>query len=338
MRKNLLTTILLLAICIPFALAQDSLIFKNNNYVVGEVKSFDRGVLTIETAYSKSDFTVEWSGIQKIFTKTIFMATLTNGDRITGVLSSPGPDRVSILDNSGVAHDHALNEIVSMKSVSTKFWDRFHAGISFGYSLTKAQNLKQLTLRSNLSYATEAWIAEASYNNLHSSQDEVEDVRRSDGGLNFNYFLPKDWYIPISATFLSNTEQKLDLRLLGKLGIGKYVIHTNSAYWGFTGGAAANFEDYDDDADPRESWEAFIGTEANLFDIGDLSLMSRAVVYPSLTESDRIRADFVFDTKYDLPRDFYIQLGVTVNYDNKPVEGAQDTDYVFQTTFGWKWN
>jgi hypothetical protein len=61
-------------------------------------------------------------------------------------------------------------------------------------------------------------------------------------------------------------------------------------------------------------------------------------VYPSLTESGRVRADFVFDAKYDLPRDFYIQLGLTVNYDNKPVEGAEDRDYVFQTTFGWKWN
>jgi len=338
MLKNSLTTILLLTICVPFALGQDSLIFKNNNYVVGEVKSFDKGVLTIETVYSKSDFSIEWSGIQKIYTKTIFMVTLTDGNRITGTLSSPSPQRVSIVDNNGVARDLAIDEIVSMKSVSTNFWDRFHAGLSLGYSLTKAQNLKQLTLRSNLGYATEHWIADASYNNLNSSQDEVEDIKRSDGGLGFNYFLPKDWYIPVSVTFLSNTEQKLDLRLLGKLGIGKYVIHTNNAYWGFTGGVAANYEDYDDETDPRNSWEAFIGTEVNLFDVGDLSLMSRAVAYPSLTESDRIRADFVFDAKYDLPKDFYIQLGLTVNYDNKPVEGAVDTDYVIQTTFGWKWN
>jgi hypothetical protein len=338
MLKNLSVTFFLLIICVHFALGQDSLIFKNNNYVVGEVKSFDKGVLTVETDYSKSDFTVEWSGIQKIFTKTIFMVTLTDGNRVTGTLTSPTPGRVSIIDDAGVAHDHAIDEIVSMKSVSTKFWDRIHIGLSLGYSLTKAQNLKQFSLRSNVSYATEDWVLDASYNNLNSSQDEVPDIRRSDGGVGFNYFLPKDWYIPISVTFLSNTEQLLDLRLLGKLGIGKYVVHTNNAYWGFTGGANVNYEDFDDETDPRTSWEAFIGTEANLFDVGDLSLMTRAVAYPSLTESDRFRGDFTFDAKYDLPRDFYIQFGITVNYDNKPVEGAPDTDYVLQTTFGWKWN
>jgi hypothetical protein len=47
--------------------------------------------------------------------------------------------------------------------------------------------------------------------------------------------------------------------------------------------------------------------------------------------------DFAFDTKYDLPLDFYIRLGLTLNYDNQPVEGAGETDYVFQTSFGWEW-
>ena len=45
----------------------------------------------------------------------------------------------------------------------------------------------------------------------------------------------------------------------------------------------------------------------------------------------------VFDTKYDLPMDFYIKLGFTLNYDNQPVEGAPEADYVFSTGFGWSW-
>ena len=43
-----------------------------------------------------------------------------------------------------------------------------------------------------------------------------------------------------------------------------------------------------------------------------------------------------FDLKYDLPLDFYIRLGYTLNYDNKPVEGATESDYVLQTSFGWE--
>ena len=51
----------------------DSLVLKNGNVIVGEIKSLDKGVLTIETDYSKSDFTIEWSGIREIFSTSLFL-------------------------------------------------------------------------------------------------------------------------------------------------------------------------------------------------------------------------------------------------------------------------
>lgn len=319
------------------AFAQDSLVFKNGNRMNGEIKKMDRGVLTIETDYSKSDFTIEWKGIQGIYTRDHFLITLSDGSRLVGSLQSDSTT-VTIHDETGTTHDYPSYFIVTLKSLKDKFWDNVYASLSLGYSLTKAQALQQFTSRSTMGYVSEHWAADLSYNNLRSTQDDVEDVRREDGGLTFSYFLPKDWYIPASVTFLSNTEQKIDIRLLSKVGIGKYLIHRNKAYWGFSLGANANYEVYSDESEGGTSWEGFIGTEVNLFDVGDLSLLTRAVAYPSLTESGRVRADFVFDFKYDLPLDFFIQLGLTVNFDNKPVEGTPDTDYVFQTTFGWSWN
>ena len=32
-----------------------------------------------------------------------------------------------------------------------------------------------------------------------------------------------------------------------------------------------------------------------------------------------------------------IKVGVTFNFDNRPVEGASETDYVLYTGFGWQW-
>jgi hypothetical protein len=120
--------------------------------------------------------------------------------------------------------------------------------------------------------------------------------------------------------------------------MGKYIIHTNNLYWGFSAGANYNNETYSVDTIPgRTSWEGFLGTEINLFNIGDLSLLTNAVAYPSITESGRWRIDFKFDAKYDLPLDFYIKAGYTLNYDNKPAPGSSETDYVLQTGFGWEW-
>jgi hypothetical protein len=59
----------------------------------------------------------------------------------------------------------------------------------------------------------------------------------------------------------------------------------------------------------KNSLEGYFGSELNLYDIGDLSILTKAVAYPSITESGRWRADFVFDTKYDLPLGFLYQIG-----------------------------
>jgi hypothetical protein len=59
-----------------------------------------------------------------------------------------------------------------------------------------------------------------------------------------------------------------------------------------------------------------LGSELNIYDLGDVNLVFDLIVYPSITESGRWRSDITFDIKYDLPFDFFIKLGTTLNYDN----------------------
>jgi hypothetical protein len=338
MRKFFFLNVMVVLTAFSFkASAQkDSLILSNKDVIVGDIKSMDRGVVTIETDYSKDDFRVEYSGISWIKTSSFFIITLADGTRLNGQLETADQGKIKIKTDAGVETVIGIADLVYIKSLDKGFKDRLNASVDFGFGLTKSQNLKQLSLRSNIGYVTESWSADVHYNSIYSNQDGVDPIRNTDAGLTFNYLLPKDWYIPVSLTLLSNTEQKIDLRTLGKLGVGNYIIHTNHSYWGVAGGITYNAENYAD-AEDRKSWEGYFGTELNLYDIGDLSLLTKLVAYPSFTESGRWRSDFNFDVKYDLPLDFYIKLGLTATYDNRPVEGASDTDYMMQTGFGWKW-
>ena len=321
-----------------FSYAQtDSLIMKNGDVLVGEFKDMNQGVLGIETDYSDSDFKIEWDGIGRIYSHTHFMITTSNGDRYNGTIESMDDKMVKIVEENGNTVTVPLNEIVYLKSVDQGFWSRLYAGIDVGLSLTKSNNFKQITVRGNIGYLAQMWMLDATYNTLNSTQDDTDPIKRTDGGLAFKRFLPHDWYIPVDATFLSNTEQKLDIRVVGKVGAGKYIIHTNSSYWGFAAGVSYVSENFSSDDPDKQSMEMYIGSELNLFDIGDLNLMTKAIAYPGITEKGRWRVDFNFDTKYDLPLDFYIKLGLTLNYDNQPVEGATSTDYVFNTGIGWEW-
>ena len=333
----LLTVLFFLSVSNSLLGQIDSLSFQNGNFIVGEAKSMDRGVLIMETDYSDSDFKIEWEGIREIYTQTSFLITLSDGRRFNGRLESAGDGRVLILIDEGGTIEVDKSTIVYLKSVDDTFASRLYASVDLGFSFTKAQNLRQSNLSARVGYLARRWSTDLSYSLVTSNQQDTDPIRRAEGGFSFRYFLPKDWYLLGSINSFSSTEQKINLRATTKLGIGQYLIHTNQTYWGVGGGLNFNQEDFSSDAPDRQSLEGYFGTELNMYDVGDFSLFSNAVVYPSFTESGRWRAEVAVDAKYDLPLDFYFRIGFNLNYDNRPVEGAGETDYVFQSGIGWEW-
>lgn len=334
----------------------DSLVFSKSEQVVGEIKHMKLGVLNIETTYSENDFEIEWSGVKEIYSVRTYIITLTNGERLIGTINTDPKNISDIVIITRESEEFTMNQfdfervtidskkitlsksdVVNIKSLDSGFWDQLTASIDVGYTFTKANNVRQFTLRSSLGYLTENWNADFSLDAVKNSQDSVETTARTDVNFGYSYFIGKNWFFNISASFLQNDEQKLKLRSNPKVGLGNYVIQNNSTYLSIAGGAAWNNETYTDvTIEDRSTAEAYLGAELNMFDFGDLSLLTNIYGYKSIDVSDRYRTDFKFDLKYDLPYDFYVKLGYTLNYDSDPVEGASESDYVLQTTFGWE--
>jgi hypothetical protein len=337
LKKLLLVVFLIIPIKNIFA-ANDTLVVSNGNVLIGELKTMDKGVIQMETDYSDSDFKIDWDEVTEIYSNRKFIITTSKGNRYYGTIQSDKSDKTKVIITEGIVQSKSkLADIVFINQVDEDFLSRLSASISIGFSYAKTNNLTQFSTISNLGYLTDKWSVDISYNGVRSTQDNVDPTKRNEGGVGFRYFLPSDWFILTSYNFLQNDEQKLRIRSITKLGFGNYIIRSNSVYLSANAGGAWNNENYTDPTiESRNSAEGFAGMELNMFDFGDLSLLSSLAVYPSFTEKGRVRSDFKFDLKYDFPLDLYIKLGYTLNYDNKPIEGASQTDYMFQTTVGWE--
>ncbi|MCF8715967.1 DUF481 domain-containing protein [Joostella atrarenae] len=339
---TLLKLLLVFTVFISFQNTQaqtaDTLALDNGDIIVGEIKEMKNGVLTIETDYSDSDFTVKWIKVDRISSNQHYLVTLTNGVRLnTDLHTKAGESGVVDLTDINQTVTVNIEDIVYVKAVKTSFFSRLSASLSVGYNFTKSNNLSQFTVRSSLGYIADKWGFSGSYNSVRSKQDDVDETNRTDANIGGKYFLKNDWFVALSGDFLSNDEQKLDLRTTIKAGVGKYIIHSNRVYFATGGGLALNNEKFSDDANTsRNSMEAYLGLELNMFDFDDISLYSNLTAYPSLTESGRVRTDFSLDLKYDLPYEFFVKVGFTHNFDSKPIEDAAKVDYIFQTTFGWE--
>ena len=96
-------------------------------------------------------------------------------------------------------------------------------------------------------------------------------------------------------------------------------------------------ENYFDEASNGNSAEAIAGIELNGFNLGDLNLLTRYIVFPSLTDSGRVRMDFTTDLKWDLPKDLYFSMGFSTNYDSRPPADTPKNDYIYSSSVGWSY-
>ena len=314
----------------------DSLKFKNTNIVVGEIKSLINGVITMKTSFSDKDFKIEFKEVEEIYLNQTFLINLANGGHYLGSVRSIKPGVILIKEEKGYSFETDIKSMVQLKASGTRIWDRFKGRIDLGFNLTKSNNFSQFTVSSDLKYVGELWTFNGGYSSLLTNQTSTEEIKRVDWNIDVQRFLFKDYYGVIQVSFLSNTEQALKGRTTGLFGIGKYVISSHRLYLGVRAGLNYNVETYFDSTLDKNSAEVNLSSEFNMFEFGDLNLVTDFTAYYSLSESKRFRLDYNLIFKYDLPWDFYIKTEFNLNYDNQPAAAGNEIDYILNSGFGWE--
>ncbi len=339
MNKNLLFTfVLTLFAAIAFG-QKDTLTLSNSDILVGSIEKMDRSILTFSTSYDDSDFKIKWGEVKEIKSQRQFIISVTDGERhTTNINSVSEKEKTVVLFVEDVATEYHLEDIVFIEPIGGNFLSRLTVDMDLGINITKANNFKQVTANVTATYLAQKWRARGLYKTVLSRQDGATDINRMDAELGGEYYLPHDWFVQAKAIYLSNDEQLLKLRSTYQAGAGYYFIRNNTMFFSANAGLAYSNENFTSGTADRTSTEGYVALGFNKYAIGDLSVGTNAALYPSFSQSGRYRVDFNFDMKYDLPLDFYIRLGLSYNYDNQPVENAEDSDYVFSTSFGWEWN
>jgi hypothetical protein len=343
MKKFFKKSALVLGIMVCFTISygqNDTLFMKTGEYLVGEVKELNTGIVVMETAYSDDDFTIEWDEVDYLRSSRVFIVGLSDGSKLDGSIVRDPDDSTKVIINDVDGPVSApLLDVVYFKGVKESFLTRLSVLLAAGYSLTKANNLTQFSFRSNIGYLANTFSTDLYFNtirNIQNVEGGQSSTIRTEGGANLNVFLIRDWYVLIASDLLQSDEQKIQLRANSKLGIGTYLVNNYKLFFRVTAGGAWNYEEFTSTDDRlRNSFEAFALTEFNIFNIGDLDFLVTAVAYPSVTEKGRFRSDISMNLKYELPLDFFFDIGFTFNYDNQPTQDASETDYIIQTTFGW---
>jgi putative salt-induced outer membrane protein YdiY len=313
--------------------AKDVVVTTSGDRLVGEIKGVEKDVLTLSTDYSDADFKIKWDKIASIESDRQFLVETFEGQRISGPLKASAPTKAVVVADASVP----LPEVALVQPFEKTFWARFDAALDFGYSLTKTNSAKQLSLGGNLAYRDERNLDTLFFNVFRSSQENATATERWDLSNDFRHLLGTRWYVNTSQDLLNSEELGLDLRTTVGGGGGRYLLRSGSQYLALGAGLAWTNEKYTDPALPsQDSAEAYIGTEFMTEKLKFADFLTRFSYYPSLTISGRQRANYRFDLDFNLPGDWYLRVGFFDNFDSRPPEGFSKNDYGWTNTFGFK--
>ena len=127
--------------------AKDIVITTTGEKLEGEIQRVEKDVLVFSTGYSDSDFKIKWSTVASIESDRQFLVETFDGKRVTGSLK-PDPAKKLVVQVGDTSVE--LKQVATMQPIERTFWSRFAAGLDFGYSMTRANSAKQLSLGTNL--------------------------------------------------------------------------------------------------------------------------------------------------------------------------------------------
>lgn len=148
--------------------------------------------------------------------------------------------------------------------------------------------------------------------------------------------LENRWFWVINSDLDRNDELGIDLRLLGGGGFGRFLIKDNRSRWLASAGLAASRELRNADSNETQL-EGQLTTDYSYFFFSptktDLNL--KLVLFPGITESDRLRGNFDAKLRWEIVNDLVWDLTYYFTWDNKPPTGASSEDTGVTTSIGY---
>ena len=323
----------------------DVIIMKNGDRVTCEIKGLDGDTLLIRVDYILSTLSVNWSKVDHVESKQLFIVKTKDGIVYSGTLSTPEtsagrPIRIQVLQPFDNKVELDKSQIIKIDETSSNFWQRFSGNTGLGITYNKGNQTTQYNLTSALNYTRERWSTGASYNSTLSSSKRDSASTRNQVSLNAQRLLRwNNWYYAGIADFLQSSVQGIQLQTTIGGGIGRYLVNNNHASISLVGGGAWQRVNYQQTILPSTTQDvgaALIGSEVKLYNFNKTTLSSSAQLLPFLSQPGRVQ--FNLNTAYyvKLWGNFTWNLSLYGNWDNRPPPGFSGSDYGASSGINWK--
>ena len=328
----------LLVVCPPPADAADTdtIVLKNGDRLMGEVKKLDLGKLEVSTG-AMSTVYIKWDRVAELTAPERFEIETSDGTRFYGSLAPAAPGKLGmVLDQH--TEEVPFEQVVRISPIHHTFWRRLDGSVNVGATYARSSGVGQGTFNANVITRRPRFEGSSSLSLTLTQQQEEPDTTRAVLTLGYSRLLQNRWFIPGAGRFEHNSDLGVDLRSSVGIGVGRFLVQTNRSRFGAMGGIVVNRE-VPVSGESTSNLEAAFGADYSFFtyDTPKTDITLGLAVFPSLTVAGRVRAQFDVNVEREIVKDFAVGASAYDTFDSQPPGGStKENDFGFTLSIGWK--
>jgi putative salt-induced outer membrane protein YdiY len=326
---------LLLALSSPGVLAKydDVLFLENGDRTSGDIKELNRDLLRYKPD-SMGTIYIPWTDIRSIETEKFLRIELKSGRRLIGKIGRADAPEQLVIATRTEDEVHPFDELVAFVPLKLKrqWIDRIEGDVRFGLSGTKGSDTVQWNLGANALYRGEDWEISSRWDSIMTDKSDDTSSQRIVFNNAYRKLLKKGWYWNLLMGYEKNDELGVKDRWSLGGGIGQFLLRSNIFELMWQGGLGASREFRTDSVNNQV--EAYAGARFAWFQhrFPKTDIRTDVLVYPSLTESGRLRTNWDVSVAREIVEDLSLDLSVYYTTDNQPPDEASRDDWGIVTS------
>jgi hypothetical protein len=314
----------------------DTVVIRNGDRIVGEIKTLDYGALIYKTD-DMGTVTIKWDKIVRIVSPRYFELEDRAGRRFYGSLQPAREDGRMVVVVSSFVDTLDILSVVRMYPIGRSFFQRVDGHLNLNLTFQQANRLRSVSTDFEAEYRTRVRLTSLQAEIYFQAQEGAEATSRNSVSLSQLRFFEDRWLLSASGELQQNEELDLELRGLLSAGAGRILRKSNRSEVLVGAGLAFTNERFTG-ASATSNLEGVLTGQANYFrlDSPETNFQSTLTVYPNLTDLGRVRSELDVSVTYEVIKNFNTGLMVFDNYDSRPpVAGAAKNDFGITFTVGW---
>jgi putative salt-induced outer membrane protein YdiY len=335
----------------------DQITLKNGDRLTGKIVKSDGKTLILHTEFA-GDVTLQFPAIAQITTDEALHVALSNGQTVVGTITTT--DGKLEVANKGGAPVEAPKETVSAirndaeqvayeKTIHPGLLEGWTGAANVGFSLTRGNSqTENLALAFNAVRATKADKITLYSTDVYGTNQLATPSTTANtetGGIRYDRNVNPRAFVFVSADFMSNALQDLNLRSVGSIGAGYHAIKNASTTLDFLAGGNFTDENYTEFVTNTTVTPPTTTSFKDIHNFGALTLgeelmhkLGKSTVlteklyfYPDLTQTGQYRGTFDLALATKISKWLGWQSDFNDTYVTNPPSGARQNDLILTT-------